>query len=151
MNSEAAGVPDKTQRRPPGNVSNFELHLKSRLLSGNSGIQCRSRDMGNWSVKGYQTEICLGRDDGRWKATSLGMLAFEGGGRAGLGQVVATCGEKSIIGEGGRKQILGITGTTHESLSRAFHVSDWNDYAIIWNGGLPESSLCKSTEMEMFQ
>ena len=34
-----------------------DLKLKVRLRNGNSGVQYRSRDLGKWSVAGYQVEL----------------------------------------------------------------------------------------------
>ncbi len=33
-----------------GNVDNFELRLSFKIVGGNSGIQYRSKDLGNWVV-----------------------------------------------------------------------------------------------------
>ena len=37
-----------------GIVDDFELHFSYRILGGNSGVQYRSKDLGNWSVGGYK-------------------------------------------------------------------------------------------------
>ena len=39
-----------------GTVEDFELHLSYRIVGGNSGIQYRSKDLGNWVVGGYQAD-----------------------------------------------------------------------------------------------
>ena len=44
-----------------GMVDDFELRLSYRILGGNSGIQYRSRDLGNWSVGGYQADLEAGQ------------------------------------------------------------------------------------------
>src|SRR5688500_2114598 len=36
-----------------GEVADFELRLRFRYTKGNSGVQVRSEDKGNWQVHGY--------------------------------------------------------------------------------------------------
>src|SRR4030042_611505 len=40
-----------------GKLKDFELQLKFRIQNGNSGVQYRSKDLGNWVVSGYQAEV----------------------------------------------------------------------------------------------
>src|SRR5262249_49163446 len=40
-----------------GTVDDFELRLSYRIVNGNSGIQYRSSDKGNWVVGGYQADF----------------------------------------------------------------------------------------------
>jgi hypothetical protein len=40
-----------------GELADFELRLKFRFTSGNSGVQVRSKDEGDFQVRGYQVEI----------------------------------------------------------------------------------------------
>ena len=44
-----------------GTVEDFELHLSYRIVGGNSGIQYRSKDLGNWVVGGYQADFEAGK------------------------------------------------------------------------------------------
>ena len=44
-----------------GIVDDFELHFSYRILGGNSGVQYRSKDLGNWSVGGYQADLEAGQ------------------------------------------------------------------------------------------
>ena len=43
-----------------GTVANFELKLKYKIVGGNSGIQYRSKDLGNWVAGGYQGDLEAG-------------------------------------------------------------------------------------------
>jgi len=44
--------------------ADFVLKLKFRIMAeGNSGVQFRSRDLGDWEVAGYQAEIANDRPD----------------------------------------------------------------------------------------
>jgi hypothetical protein len=55
-----------------GKVSDFELRLKVKILNGNSGVQYRSANMGNFVVHGYQADVDS-------TTTFLGDLYEEGG------------------------------------------------------------------------
>src|SRR5919201_593824 len=44
-----------------GTVDDFELRLSYRLVGGNSGVQYRSKDLGNWVVAGYQADMEAGK------------------------------------------------------------------------------------------
>jgi len=43
-----------------GKLDDFELRLSYRIVGGNSGIQYRSKDLGNWVVGGYQGDFEAG-------------------------------------------------------------------------------------------
>ena len=44
-----------------GTVEDFELRLSYRIVGGNSGIQYRSKDLGNWVAGGYQADFEAGK------------------------------------------------------------------------------------------
>src|SRR5687768_12978958 len=46
-----------------GTLKDFELRLKYKLASGNSGVQYRSKDDGEHRVSGYQADIVGGAND----------------------------------------------------------------------------------------
>src|SRR5688572_13959289 len=46
-----------------GKLKDFELKLKYKLASGNSGVQYRSHDDGGHRVSGYQADIVGGAND----------------------------------------------------------------------------------------
>ena len=46
-----------------GTLKDFELRLKYKLATGNSGVQYRSRDDGDHRVSGYQADIVGGAND----------------------------------------------------------------------------------------
>jgi 3-keto-disaccharide hydrolase len=102
-------------------VADFELRLKVKILSGNSGIQFRSVDVGDFVVHGYQTDI-----DSTEKY--LGDL-YEEGGRG----LLARGGEKVEISEDGNKIVVGKTHDLHE-IGTAIRWQDWNDYHVIAKG-----------------
>jgi len=102
-------------------VKDFELHLKFKIVGGNSGIQYRSVDKGNHVVNGYQADIDSGD-------TYIGIL-YEEGGRG----ILAQRGEKVEIAADGKKTVTGKTGESKE-IAAAVKKEDWNDYAVIAKG-----------------
>jgi 3-keto-disaccharide hydrolase len=102
-------------------VADFELRLKVKILSGNSGVQFRSVDVGNFVVHGYQTDI-----DSTEKY--LGDL-YEEGGRG----ILAKGGEKVEISEDGNKVVVGKINNLSE-IAAAVQWQDWNDYHVIAMG-----------------
>jgi hypothetical protein len=101
-----------------GLVGDFELRLSYRIRNGNSGVQYRSRDMGNWVVGGYQAEVANnpGQD---------GFIYDEKGKRGRMCLV----SEKVTWTKDG-KQVTGSLGDL-EKIKAALKKGDWNDYRII--------------------
>jgi hypothetical protein len=103
-----------------GKVADFELRLKVKILSGNSGIQYRSVDLENFVVSGYQADI-----DSEGKV--FGDL-YEERGRG----VLAKSGDKVEISENGNKVVGKVNDP--DSIARALRLRDWNDYRVIAKG-----------------
>jgi hypothetical protein len=101
-----------------GLVGDFELRLTYRMTGGNSGVQYRSRDLGNWVVGGYQAEIA--NDGGR-----DGYIYDEKGKRGRMCLV----GEK-VVWKDGKKQVTGSVGDL-EKIKASYKKSDWNEYRIV--------------------
>jgi hypothetical protein len=104
-----------------GEVKDFELRLKFKIVGGNSGIQYRSVDKGNHVVNGYQADIDSGE-------TYIGIL-YEEGGRG----ILAQRGDKVTIGADGKKEVTGKTGESKE-IAAAVKKEDWNEYVVIAQG-----------------
>lgn len=104
-----------------GTLTDFELRLSFRIQSGNSGVQYRSKDLGNWSVAGYQAEVCN-------DPQTAGFLYHE----RGRGRI-ALVGEKVVMDEAGAKQVVGSVGDPAK-IASSFKPKDWNDYRIIAKG-----------------
>lgn len=119
-----------TKEKPtPGNtfiifkepVGDFELHLKYKIVGGNSGIQYRSVDKGNNVVHGYQADFEAGD-------TYSGIL-YEEGGRG----ILCNRSKKVEIGADGKK--VETSGpATNEEIVKAIKKEDWNDYVVIAKG-----------------
>ena len=108
-------------------VENFELRLKFRLEGGNSGIyyhaqKRRPSQSGGDPLVGTQADF---DDSGRWTGVIMEYL---------LREVLAERGEKAVIDEQGKKQIVGSVGDPTELL-KAVKAGVWNDYTVIVKGG----------------
>jgi putative membrane-bound dehydrogenase-like protein len=100
-----------------GLVDDFVLRLRYRIANGNSGIQYRSSDHGDFVVGGYQADFEFGD-------TWSGIL-YEERGRG----IVAKRGQKVRIGKDGAIAETGKTGDPRE-IQAAIRKGDWNDYEI---------------------
>ncbi|RPI87877.1 MAG: DUF1080 domain-containing protein, partial [Planctomycetaceae bacterium] len=104
-----------------GNVDDFELRLSFKIVGGNSGIQYRSKDHGNWVVGGYQADFEAGE-------TYSGIL-YEERGRG----ILALRGQKTTIPAGGKPELIATLGDTKD-IQAVIKKEDWNDYTILAEG-----------------
>jgi len=106
-----------------GKFDDFELNLKFRLLSGNSGVQYRSKEFDKWRIAGYQADIL---DD----LNLVGFLYHEGG-RGFL----ATLGDFTVVDGKGDKQIIGNVSDKKALADAGFYkAKDWNECLIVCRG-----------------
>jgi hypothetical protein len=104
-----------------GELKDFELKLKFRIVGGNSGIQFRSKDLGDNVVGGYQADF----DGANGWTGSL----YEEKGRG----ILAKRGNKVEITEDGKKNNAG-AATPEKEILESVKKEDWNDYTIIAKG-----------------
>ena len=104
-----------------GDLGDFELRLKFRIVGGNSGIQYRSSDKGNHVVHGYQADIDSAD-------TFIGILYEEG--RRGI---LANRGKRVEIDEKGEKKEVGATDDG-DKIVKSIKKEDWNEYVVIAKG-----------------
>ncbi|MDA7641156.1 DUF1080 domain-containing protein, partial [Opitutaceae bacterium] len=114
-----------------GSVDDFELRLKYRIEKGNSGIQYRSKVLGEGEfgpiVGGYQADFEAG--------TKYSGILYEEKGRA----ILALRGQATKLvtnPENPKKpivEVLGSLGDT-EDIQGVIKSEDWNDYTIVANG-----------------
>lgn len=104
-----------------GEVKDFELKLKFKIVGGNSGIQHRSSDLGDFVVGGYQADIEAGD-------RYIGIL-YEEKGRG----VLAERGQTVVIGADGKKEVVGKTGDPKE-IADSVKKEDWNEFVVIAKG-----------------
>lgn len=107
-----------------GTVADFDLRLKFRIVGGNSGIQYRSKDLGNWVASGYQADFEAG--------TTYSGILYEERGRG----ILAKRGERTIVHTAGDKHAVEVAGSLGESneIQKVIRQEEWNDYRIIANG-----------------
>ena len=106
-------------------VDDFELRFSYKFSSdwGNSGLQYRSKDFGNFVVGGYQADFEVG-------LTFSGILYEE---RMTRG-IMAQRGEQVVWGADGKKKVVGKTDKTSAEIQAAIQKNGWNDYVIIAKG-----------------
>lgn len=104
-----------------GNLDDFELRLKYRIVNGNSGIQYRSKDLGGWVVGGYQADFEAG--------TTYSGILYEEKGRG----ILAQRGQKTTINDEGKVVVNGSLGESKD-IQALIKQEDWNDYLIIARG-----------------
>jgi putative membrane-bound dehydrogenase-like protein len=104
-----------------GQLDDFELKLKYKIIGGNSGIQYRSTDLGNHVVGGYQADFEAGDT---WSGAH-----YHERGRG----ILAKRGEKAEIGADGKRKVLETLGASPD-LQAKIKKEDWNDYHIIARG-----------------
>lgn len=105
-----------------GELDDFELVLEYRIFAGNSGIQVRSYALEkDHAVGGYQADIDA---EGKWTGTNYGEQ-FRG--------ILAKRGEKTVIGEDGKPELVGNLGDPDE-LAKKIKTGEWNSYRIVARG-----------------
>ena len=106
-----------------GKLRDFELMIKFRIHSGNSGIQYRSKKLGGWSVSGYQAEI-------ENTPGKVGFL-YEERGR----KYLANVGERVVMTADGKRSVTGEIAPKADYIKKRYYKEgDWNEYRIIAKG-----------------
>ncbi|MFM8284856.1 MAG: family 16 glycoside hydrolase [Planctomycetaceae bacterium] len=103
-----------------GTLDDFELRLRYRISGGNSGVQYRSQDLGDFVVGGYQADIDSG--------TNYSGIEYEERGRG----ILAERGQRVSIAADGTKNAESIG--SKEDLQKGIKQGDWNDYRIVAQG-----------------
>jgi hypothetical protein len=110
-----------------GQPRDFVLKLKFHIHSGNSGVQYRSKDLGDWIVSGYQGEIANDRPD---PGIGTGFLYHE----RGRGDI-ARIGEFAVIDPTGKRTVIGRVADMHALKAAGYYKNDgWNEYTILAYG-----------------
>ncbi|MFT5121977.1 MAG: hypothetical protein ACI9TH_001998 [Kiritimatiellia bacterium] len=105
-----------------GEPTDFELHVSFKIGdAGNSGVQFRSKDKGNWVISGYQADFDAGNG---WTGT-----LYEEKGRG----LLAKRGNKVVVDAEGKKQAGGEIASQDKIMS-VIKKGDWNHYVIIAKG-----------------
>ena len=112
-----------------GELRDFELHASCKIENGNSGIQYRSKDLGNWTMAGYQCDIRFPDFDAKDPKNCTGKIYSE---REGRGQM-ALGGEKALYDQDGKKNVVGQINEV-EKITKALGQSEWKQVVIIAKG-----------------
>ncbi|MEQ1903681.1 MAG: DUF1080 domain-containing protein [Pirellulaceae bacterium] len=104
-----------------GKIGDFELKLKFRIENGNSGIQFRSEDLGDFHVGGYQADI-----DSKKRYT--GILYEER-----MRGILCERGKKVEVGADNKVKEVGET-CDGKAFSEKVDESQWNQYTIVAKG-----------------
>lgn len=104
-----------------GKLADFELRLQFRIENHNSGIQYRSKHLGDFVVGGYQADIEGGEK-------YIGIL-YEEKGRG----ILAQRSTKVVIDADGKKNVVGKTVDSKVILA-SIKKKDWNEYVVIAKG-----------------
>ncbi len=100
-----------------GTVKDFQLRVEFRLQGNNSGIQYRSKDLGQFVVSGYQADM-----DGADRYTGI---LYEERGRG----ILANVGERVSVKADGKARKTGTVGDP-AGIRAAIKNGGWNEYVI---------------------
>ena len=128
-----------------GEVGDFELRFKYKIVGGNSGVQYRSKLLGDnrdklFRVGGYQGDFEAGK-------TFSGILYDEGGVAGGRG-IMAQRGEKVTWEPDGKKKVEKLPMTS-EQLQQSIKPNDWNEYVITAKGNHVTHKINGNTTVEV--
>lgn len=104
-----------------GEVDDFELRFSIRILSGNSGVQYRSKEVDKWVIGGYQADFDAPSE---WSG-----ILYEEKGRG----IIARRGQQIHIQADGTLLETGSVGDSAEIASK-IKKNDWNEYRIFVQG-----------------
>jgi hypothetical protein len=106
-----------------GEVADFELRLRFRFTRGNSGVQVRSADLGDWQVRGYQVEVAPQAQMGLWHQSLWTVLPRK---------ELSLAGERMHLAADGTKTLERFADAA--TVQSAFRENDWNDLTVIGRG-----------------
>ena len=106
-----------------GKLRDFNLKIKFRIQSGNSGIQYRSKEFDKWRIAGYQAEVVNAPGN-------VGFLYHE----AARGSLV-NVGDMVVIDQQGNKNVVGKVSDVEAIKQEGYYKDkDWNEYTIVARG-----------------
>ena len=108
--------------------ADFELRLRFRFTRGNSGVQVRSTDVGQWQVRGYQVEVAAKEKMGLWHHSLLSNEIDVENRRKHL----ATAGQRVYIGQNAEKNVDQFAQPV--DIQSVFQDDQWNEMTIIARG-----------------
>jgi Domain of Unknown Function (DUF1080) len=108
-----------------GTVSDFEIEFQYRILSdsANSGLQYRSKDLGNFVVAGYQADIEAGA---KYSGINYGEKTDRG--------ILAARGQRAWLGDGKTKNKTEEFADGKQLQSNIKGKGEWNLYKVVAKG-----------------
>ena len=109
-----------------GTVDDFTIEFSYRIVSeeGNSGLQYRSLDRGDFQVTGYQANVEQGGKNRN------AMIYSEGTGR----EVLALAGERTRVGDGKTRLATERIAETKDLFAQVKGRGEWNRYQVVAQG-----------------
>lgn len=108
--------------------ADFVLRLEFRWDKGNSGVQVRSDDLGDWQIFGYQVEVAQQDVMGLWHHSLLDREHPKKKER----HLMALAGEKVTLTEDGEKSVEQIADP--EEVKSNYKEHEWNTMEIVAKG-----------------
>ena len=111
-----------------GQPENFVLRLEFKWEKGNSGVQVRSDDLGDWQIFGYQVEVAQQDVMGLWHHSLLAKDHPKKKQR----HLLATAGQNNSIDSSGEKTVNEVADP--EKVKSHYREKEWNTLEIIADG-----------------
>ncbi len=111
-----------------GEPGDFTLRMQFRWQEGNSGVQVRSDDLGEWQIFGYQVEIAERNKMGMWHHSLLDKTHP----KKEIRHLMTTAGQKAVIDASGKKTIAQFADTA--KVQSVYNEGEWNDLEIVARG-----------------
>lgn len=111
-----------------GEPGDFVLRLEFRWDKGNSGVQVRSDDLGDWQIFGYQVEVARRDVMGLWHHS----LLPKDNPKKEARHLMTTAGEKAVIDEEGKRQNSQFAEAAE--VQAKYHEHEWNTLEIVAKG-----------------
>lgn len=111
-----------------GEPADFTLRLEFRWDKGNSGVQVRSDDLGDWQVFGYQVEVAEQEKMGLWHHSLLDREHPKKEAR----HLMTTAGDEAVIDASGERTVTSVADAAE--VQEHFQEHAWNTMEISAEG-----------------
>lgn len=119
-----------------GEFSDFDLQFDYQVSNYNSGVQYRSKEVGKWSMAGYQADFeAQHHKSANGPIDRFSGMFFDEQGRMFMGQrgqaVIVRTNDKNP-----KKPLLEVIGSVGDpvELEKAIHRDDWNSMRVVARG-----------------
>jgi len=108
--------------------ANFILRLEFKWEKGNSGVQVRSDDLGDWQIFGYQVEVAQQDVMGLWHHSLLDRAHPTKQAR----HLMTTAGQTAEISEASVRTVTQVEDT--QAIQALYREAEWNTMEIVADG-----------------